>query len=83
MDRFVCEMIYQGIPRYAINLVENSIEWKVKFKNFDESRILHMIEFYPIFYRTVIKPLNQTTERELDELTRQFNSSNLNTAMEL
>jgi hypothetical protein len=42
-----------------------------------------MIEFYPIFYRTVIKPLNQTTERELDELTRQFNSSNLNIAMEL
>ena len=83
MDRFVIAMIQQGIPRYAINLVENSIEWKVKFKSFDTTKINHMIEFYPIFYRTVIVHLNQITENELNRLTDEFNSCNVTTDMEI
>lgn len=83
MDRFVIAMIQQGIPRYAINLVENSIEWKVKFKSFDTTKINNMIEFYPIFYRTVIVHLNQITENELNRLTDEFNSCNVTTDMEI
>lgn len=75
MDRFIIAMIQQGIPRYAIDLVENSPEWKQKFRSFNESQLLHMIEYYPIFYQTVINPLNRvTTPMEIDEITQQFNS---------
>ena len=75
MDRFIIAMIQQGIPRYAIDLVENSPEWKQKFRSFNESQLLHMIEYYPIFYQTVINPLNRvTTPMEIDEITQQLNS---------
>ena len=75
MNRFVNEMIQQGIPRYAIDMIENSPEWKQKFRRFNESQLLHMITFYPVFYRTVINPLNiVTTPMEIDEITQQFNS---------
>jgi hypothetical protein len=75
MNRFVIEMIQQGIPRYAIDLVENSPEWKQKFRTFNEGQLLNMIEFYPVFYRTVINPLNiVTTPMEIDEVTQQFHS---------
>jgi O-glycosyl hydrolase len=75
MNRFVIAMIQQGIPRYAIDLVENSPEWKHKFRTFNESQLLYMIEFYPVFFRTVISPLNRvTTPMEIDEITKQFNS---------
>ncbi len=75
MNHFVAAMIQQGIPRYAIDLVENSPEWKERFRTFNESQLLHMIEFYPVFYRTVINPLNiVTTPMEIDEITQQFNS---------
>ena len=83
MDRFVIAMIQQSIPRYAINLIENSIEWKVKFKSFDNAKINHMIEFYPAFYRTVIVPLNQISEHELNRLTDEFNSCNIESPMEM
>ena len=77
MNRFVIEMIQQGIPRYAIDLVENSPEWKQKFRTFNEGQLLNMIEFYPVFYRTVINPLNiVTTPMEIDEVTQQFHSMN-------
>lgn len=75
MNRFVIAMIHQGIPRYAIDMVENSPEWKCRFRTFNESQLIHMIEFYPIFYRTVINPLNRvTTPMEIDEISHQFNS---------
>ena len=75
MNRFVIAMIQEGLPRYAIDLVENSPEWKQKFRSFNESQLLHMIEYYPIFYQTVINPLNRvTTPMEIDEITQQFNS---------
>jgi hypothetical protein len=75
MDRFIIAMIQQGIPRYAIDMVETSPEWKQRFIKFNEGQLLHMIEFYPVFYRTVINPLNKvTTPMEIDEITQQFNS---------
>jgi hypothetical protein len=75
MDRFIIAMIQQGIPRYAIDMVEKSPEWKQRFIQFNESQLLHMIEFYPVFYHSVINPLNKvTTPMEIDEITKQFNS---------
>ena len=75
MNIFVNAMIQQGMPRYAIDMVENSPEWIQRFKHFNESQLLHMIEFYPVFYRTVINPLNRvTTPMEIDEITQQINS---------
>jgi len=75
MNRFVIAMIQEGIPRYAIDLVENSPEWRQKFRSFNEGQLLHMIEYYPFFYRTVINPLNKvTTPMEIDEITQQINS---------
>ena len=75
MNHFVFAMIQQGIPRYAIDMVEHSPEWKCRFRTFNESQLRHMIEFYPIFYRTVIIPLNRvTTPMEIDEITQRINS---------
>ncbi len=77
MDRFIIAMIQQGIPRYAIDLIENSPEWRQKFRTFNECQLLHMIDYYPIFYRTVINPLNKvTTPMEIDDITQQMNSMN-------
>jgi hypothetical protein len=77
MNRFVIAMIQEGLPRYAIDLVENSPEWRHKFRTFNEDQLLHMIEFYPLFYRTVINPLNRvTTPMEIDEITQQMNTIN-------
>ena len=77
MNRFVIAMIQEGLPRYAIDLVENSPEWRHKFRTFNEDQLLHMIEFYPLFYRTVINPLNRvTTHMEIDEITQQMNTIN-------
>ena len=77
MNHFVFAMNQRGIPKYAIDMVEYSPEWIQRFRTFNESQLLHMIEFYPVFYRTVINPLNiVTTPMEIDEVTSQFNSMN-------
>ncbi len=77
MDRFIIAMIHQGIPRYAIDLVENSPEWRQKFRTFNDSQLLHMIDYYPVFYRTVINPLNRvTTPMEIDDISEKMNLMN-------
>jgi hypothetical protein len=74
MDKFIVAMLDKGVPNYAINLIVMSEEWQIKFKYFNENELKHMIHFYPIFYKTVIKPLNMVTEQELCMLSNQLNS---------
>ena len=70
MNTFVTEMTKRGVPKYAINMVEHSPDWIERFRTFNESEIQHMINFYPIFYKNVINPLN--TPNEMYILTHQF-----------
>jgi hypothetical protein len=70
MNTFVQEMFNQGVPKYAIDMVEQSPEWIARFRTFNEGQILHMIQFYPIFYKNVIIPLN--TPDEMYTLANQF-----------
>jgi hypothetical protein len=74
MDKFIVAMLDKGVPHYAINLIVMSEEWQIKFKYFNENELKDMIHFYPTFYKTVIKPLNMVTERELCMLSNQLNS---------
>ncbi len=70
MNTFVNEMTKCGIPKYAINMVENSPDWIERFRTFNSEQIQHMIDFYPVFYKNVINPLN--TPNEMYILTNQF-----------
>jgi hypothetical protein len=70
MDIFVQAMIKQRIPHYAINMVETSPEWIERFSTFNEYQLQHMINFYPVFYKNVINPLN--TQNEIYTLTNQL-----------
>ena len=70
MNTFVSEMNKQNVPKYAIDMVKNSPDWIERFRTFNKSQILHMIEFYPVFYKNVINPLN--TPNEMYSLTNQF-----------
>jgi hypothetical protein len=70
MNTFVSEMNKQNVPKYAIDMVEKSPDWIERFRTFDESQIQHMIDFYPVFYKNVINPLN--TPNEMYILTNEF-----------
>ena len=70
MNTFVSEMNKQNVPKYAIDMVENSPDWIERFRTFNKSQILHMIDFYPVFYKNVINPLN--TPDEMYTLANQF-----------
>lgn len=74
MDQFICAMLQQGVPNYAINLVVMSEEWQIKFKYFNENELKQMIHFYPTFYKNVIKPLNMVTEKDLCMLSSKLNA---------
>ena len=74
MDQFICAMLQQGVPNYAINLVVMSEEWQIKFKYFNENELKQMIHFYPTFYKNVIKPLNMVTEKDLCILSSKLNA---------
>jgi hypothetical protein len=56
-------------------MVEKSPDWNKRFRTFNESEIQDMIEFYPIFYKNVINPLN--TPNEMYTLTNQFTTLNV------
>jgi hypothetical protein len=77
MDKFIVEMLQNGVPRYAINLIVMSEEWQHKIKYFNENELNQMIHFYPTFYKNVIKPLNMVTEKELCMLSNQLNTITL------
>ena len=77
MDQFICAMLQQGVPNYAINLVVMSEEWQIKFKYFNENELKQMIHFYPTFYKNVIKPLNMVTEKDLCMLSSKLNAITL------
>ena len=70
MNTFVSEMNKQNVPKYAIDMVKNSPDWIERFRTFNQNQILHMIEFYPVFYKNVINPLN--TPDEMSILANQF-----------
>ena len=70
MNTFVSEMNKQNVPKYAIDMVKNSPDWIERFRTFNKGQILHMIEFYPVFYKNVINPLN--TPDEMYILANQF-----------
>ena len=83
MEQFIFAMKQQNIPKYAIQLIENSEEWQIKFKYFNDDDIKQMIRFYPNFYMNVLKPLNKTTINELNILKDKFNSLYMNDNMKL
>jgi len=75
MDIFVQEMITQGIPQYAIDMVETSPEWIERFSTFNEYQLQDMILFYPVFYKNVINLLNNPNE--MYTLTNQLITMNV------
>ena len=83
MEQFIFAMKQKNIPKYAIQLIENSEEWQIKFKYFNDDDIKQMIRFYPNFYMNVLKPLNKTTINELNILNDKFNSLYMNDNMKL